>query len=90
MAIKTKDNIMEDGIYAKGAAKDFYKYAALLVTTYDEVYLREQRDGIQMKLKQLNETVKSDTVKYNGTADQITSQINECKKKLKTLNYLFY
>ena len=66
----------------------FYQLALLLVKSYNEFYLREQLEAIELQISKIKPRVGSDAAKFNdGTADT-ARQMRDLSAKKKVLDHI--
>lgn len=86
MSLRAKEQIEQDGLYKKGAEKEFYKNAILIVATFGEEYIRQEMLKIYSEIDLLRSKKSPDDMCKNN--DKIDAEIKRLKSKYKMFNYL--
>ena len=89
MAVRTAESLNEEARFAKSPEKEFLKQCALIVSQFDENYLRSQLTQIQDRIKSYQH-VDKETLAYNGTSEEVGNTIKALKKKLKPFKTVLY
>lgn len=79
MALRSAESIRNEGINKTGIEKQFYIAAENIVSTYDEVYIRKEREKILENIRI-----------YSVNKDKNKSEILRLKGKLKMFDFLLY
>jgi len=73
-------------ILTKKRNKEFYKYALLVVETYDEFYIIQERTKISENIKKLKACLHPKD--YFGIKSMLKSEIRLLNKKIRMFKYL--